>query len=152
MAITGLAESPFFELGLKINHSVRMCAKTRWIDFIFVLLAAGGMALLAGNARGADDAMPPEVKALIGMKIPAKAGNVVPGWKIMGSGMLGVKADTGQELGYEQLYQKNISIFLIYAMDKDHNRTIQDVRVLPRQILRYLIKDKANSGMKCNFE
>lgn len=43
-----------------------------------VLVVASGMALLVGNARGADEAMPPEVKALIGTKIPPKVKNHTP--------------------------------------------------------------------------
>lgn len=112
--------------------------KTTLRGFIFVLLAvAGEMVLLVGNAQGADEALPPEVKVLIGMKIPAKAGDVVPGWNVMGAGMLGVKTETGLALGYELLYQQNISIFVIDAKDKDLNRAILDAHVLPRQLMNY---------------
>lgn len=44
--------------------------KTTLRSFVFILLAvAGGMTPLLANAQGTDDAMPPEVKALIGMKL-----------------------------------------------------------------------------------
>src|SRR3989338_5643637 len=39
---------------------------------LLVFAMAGGMTLPVSNAQGADNAMPPEVSSLIGMKLPPK--------------------------------------------------------------------------------
>lgn len=118
--------------------------KAKFRSLIFVLLAAG-IALLTGNAQAADEALPPEVKALIGMKIPAKApGRTgdIPEWKTIVGGVLGSKPNDIQEMGLEELYRDGISIFVIDLMDKrDRSRTVLDARLLPRQLLSYEIKN-----------
>ena len=111
--------------------------KTTLRSFIFVLLAiAGGMALLAGNAQAADDALPPEVKALVGMKISLEApgnGNV-PGWVYLwGSGIVG-------EIYFSVLQQGKITVLAIESM-KDQSITIQDARVIPGNLLNFYMKD-----------
>ena len=110
--------------------------KITWICLNWLLI-------FSVNAQPVDEALPSEVKPLIGMKMPVKAGDVVPGWKIMGAGLLvlGAKGEVWPKLGYELLYQKNISIFVIDAIDEGHNRTILDARVLPEQFLSYTVKD-----------
>ncbi|MBU1214990.1 MAG: hypothetical protein KKF58_05800 [Gammaproteobacteria bacterium] len=107
---------------------------------VTALVVVGGFVMSAGNAQCADEPLPPEVKKLIGMRIPAKAGDVVPGWKVMGAGIFGVKTGAGQELGYELLYQQDISILVTDELDSDHSRTIIDARILPRQLLTYKVE------------
>lgn len=112
------------------------------LALVVLFLIASGAVVQAGDMPIQDEPLPPEVKKLIGMKIPAKAGDVVPGWKVIGAGMLVINSNAEKKLGYELLYQKNISIFLVDVMNGDRNRTIIDVRVLPRQLLNYTVRDE----------
>ncbi len=124
----------------------------------FLTLCASVLTLLvAENAKGEDEPLPPKVRKLIGMRTPAKAGDVVPGWTVQGAGLLGRKTEAGEELGYELLYQQNISVFLIDAKDTDLNRRIIDVRLLPRHLLNYEVRNgkiviRRNSSRFYEFE
>lgn len=112
---------------------------------LVVLAVAGGIALLAGNAQGADDAMPPEVQALIGMEIPdteSGMNGAVPEWKMKGGSLLENFLYPEQPLLIEELYQNKLSVFVIERLDrKKKSRTILDVAVLPRHMLNYNVKN-----------
>lgn len=120
--------------------------KTPMRGLVFDVLAVTVcMTLLAGNARGAENAMPLEVRALIGMRIQSEKqgefGNV-KGWKFKGWTTLNIFPNPGQTIGVEELYRDDMSIFAIVLTDKtDWSMTVLDVRVLPRQTLNYNVKN-----------
>lgn len=136
--------------------------------FIFILFTvAGGMVLLAGMAQGADDAMPPEVKALIGMKLPpvrVEGKDIkrdprlkplpqdyvqiqpasIPGWKPNGGWLLDKLSESKQNVGVEKLYRDDLLIFVVDLIDgNDKNKIILDAQVLPQKLLRYYVKNGA---------
>ena len=98
-------------------------------------MLAGGLALLAGNAQGADETLPPEVKALIGMKIPPKVvgkrGGDIPNFIQLNGGMLNrnIGNETPRaELGYEEgLVDKRWPVFIVSASHNDRTLEILDV-------------------------
>lgn len=109
-----------------------------------VQIFLGWLLLFSVNSQAADDAIPAEIKALIGNKIFAKTPKTVgdvPDWKITGGGTLVGTSIVETNLGYELRHKGNINIFWIDTIDSDYNRTILDVRVLPQSLLFYDIKD-----------
>ncbi|MDO8262212.1 MAG: hypothetical protein Q7T21_03195 [Gallionella sp.] len=112
---------------------------------LLVLAVAGGMTVMAGSAYCEGDVLPPEVRAMVGMRIPAKApgkGGDVPGWGRMGSYALDAATLPQQSLGVEELYRDNVSIFAIILLDeKDWSRTILDAQVIPQKLLWYYVKN-----------
>ena len=112
--------------------------KTILRSFTFVVLAvAGGMVMLAGNAQGVDEVTPPEVKALIGMKIPPKAQGrrgEVSGWvNLWGSGIV-------NSIFFEVWQRENITILAI-GSSIDQSTSILDARVIQGDLLWYYTKD-----------
>jgi hypothetical protein len=108
--------------------------KTNLRNFIFILFTVvGGLALLADNALGSDETLPPEVKALIGMKISLEApdnGNV-PGWdNLLGSEIV-------DEIYFNVRQKGNITVYTI----KNKNTTILDARVISGNLLNVYLKD-----------
>lgn len=116
--------------------------KTYLRGIIFVLFTVvGGMVLLIGNAQAGDDALPPEVKALIGMKIPSKIPGVpgsIPRWlSLWGAGIVNT-------IYFDELQRENITILTIELIDtKDQTISILDARVISRnpKELQYYVKD-----------
>ncbi len=98
-----------------------------WLSFLLV------------NAQAADGALPPEVKALIGMKIPPKAPGRqgdVPGWlDLDGKGIV-------NSIGFSILQKDKVTILAIDSVDpKDQTKTILDVRMIPGRLLNRYIQD-----------
>ena len=134
-------------------------------NIFLVFLAAGGIALLAGNALSADDALPPEVKELIGMKLPpvrVEGKDIkrdprlkplppdyvqiqpasIPGWKYKGGWLLDKPPIPKKHMGVEELYRGNLSIFVIDLIDEsDKSKIILDAQVLPQNLLLYYVKN-----------
>ena len=112
---------------------------------LLVLAVAGGMTVMAGSAYCEGDVLPPEVRAMVGMRIPAKAPGrqgSVPGWLRMGSYALDAAKRPLQSLGVEELYRDDVSIFVIDLLDeKDWSRTILDAQVMPQKLLWYYVKN-----------
>ena len=139
--------------------------KTTLRSLFFVLLAVGGMALLAGYARGTDETLPPEVKALIGINLPpvrVEGKDIkmdprlkplpsdyvriqpasIPGWKYKGGWLLNKSPQSKQRMGVEELYRGDLSIFVIDLIDEnDKSKTILDAQVLPQNLLLYYVKN-----------
>lgn len=109
-----------------------------------IFVAVAGMALLVGNAKAADEVMPPVVKALIGMKIPPKSlgrPGDVPGWvEIWGEGIGG-----SHPIYFSELQKGSVTILAITSIDDENQTTtILDGRVIPGNLLnRYLNKGKS---------
>lgn len=115
--------------------------KTILRSFIFVLFAvSGGMALLlAGNAHAANEELPQEVKALIGLKFQPKAPGmplVVPGWQYLYEGAM-----INNYMGFVELQRGNTAILAIESIDSPDQRTILDARVIQGEILQSFLKD-----------
>lgn len=110
-----------------------------------VFLATLGMTVFVGSAQCADEALPPEVQSLIGMKIQSeKQGEFgrIKNWESKGWSTLNIFPKPNQTMGVEELYQGDMSIFVIELMDKsDWSMTILDAQVLPRQMLNYSVKN-----------
>jgi hypothetical protein len=97
------------------------------------------LTLLLVDAQAADGALPPEVKVLIGMKIPPKAPGRqgdVPGWlDLDGQGIV-------NSIGFSILQKDKVTILAIDSVDpKDQTRTILDVRMIPGNLLNRYMKD-----------
>jgi hypothetical protein len=111
--------------------------KTTLRDVFFVLLAvSGGMAMLAGNAQAAEEPLPPEVKALIGMKVsPVVAGRtpgVIPNFiKSNGSGG-GRGADIYYEFG---VVASKWPVLLVERVYEDRAIEILNIQMLPSSLL-----------------
>lgn len=91
------------------------------------------LALVSVNIKAADDALPPEVKALIGIKIPAIAPGrrgEAPGWDNLGGSGIDLK------YFYEELQKGNITILVTRSINnKDYSTTTHDARVIPANLL-----------------
>lgn len=87
------------------------------------------------------DKNPPEVDALIGMRIPpivpGKKSGHIPGWASIGG------ASFNDWVGVSQVYSKYGSAIAVIRRDKDQSRLILDVKMLPPNILTYdLVNNK----------
>lgn len=98
-----------------------------WLSFILV------------NAQAADGVLSPEVKVLIGMKIPPKApgrSGDVPGWLDLDS------QGIANSIGFSILQKDSVTILAIDSVDpNDQTRTILDVRTIPGNLLNRYMKD-----------
>jgi len=119
--------------------------KTILRGLCFVLLTVGGMAFQSGRALAVEEPLPPEVKALIGMEVPAKAPGRpgdVPGWiSLWGSLIMGSETTDGDEFGFEIDQKANITILIVERLHK-FNKTILDARVIPGNLLPYYTEKK----------
>ena len=110
---------------------------------VFVVLSL--MMLKVINAQGEENTLTPELRSLVGMRIPANAQGMqgdVPGWFVMGSYALSAPKHKLLSMGVEELYRDDVSIFVIDIVDEmDWSRTILDVQVLPQNMLWYDIKN-----------
>jgi hypothetical protein len=90
----------------------------------------------AGHAR---DVNPPEVQALIGMRIPAKAPGrygSVPGWNASGGGIM--QETNGVSLSFTHLTNNRLVVLAISKnIESDWSRVILDAKALPLGMLSY---------------
>lgn len=91
-----------------------------------------------GHAR---DMNPPEVEALIGMRIPpiipGKKSGSIPGWTSIGG------TSFNDWVGASQIYSAHNSAIAVIRRDKDQSRLILDAKILPSRLLTYdLINNK----------
>lgn len=124
--------------------------KTTMKSLIFALLAVvGGLAMLAGNAQGAEEHLPSEVQALVGMKIPpeivGKSGSPIPKFIRFGGGMLNRKIGNETpraELIYEEgIVDEKWPVFIVYASHADKTREILDAQLLPKKLINWRYED-----------
>lgn len=119
--------------------------KTTLRSLTLALLAAvGSMALLA-NALAADEAMPPEVKALIGMKLPplvvGKSAARVPRLVVKDGGVLR-NDDAGGVLGMDLgLFADKWPIVAIVKINSERATEITDVLMLPPDLINWRLKN-----------
>lgn len=110
---------------------------------IAILLLIASEAVQAGDAAIQDEPLPPEVKKLIGMKIPTesvmRAGKYIPDFIRSGSGMLNKKI--GNEIPKAELvYEEGIvaskwPVFIVSAMHSNGVLEILDARLLPEDLI-----------------
>ncbi len=112
--------------------------KTTIRNFIFVLIAVGGMSLHALNALGADDAMPSEVQVLIGMKIPPKVKGTarasIPNFVSKGGEWGAISYEEGMVGG-------KWPVFIVERIDADRSLEILDVQMLPINLIDWRYVD-----------
>ena len=105
---------------------------------LFALVGAISL-LLAGSAQCADESLPPEVKALVGMKFQPEAPGkplVVPGWQYLNEGAL-----INDSIGFVVLQRGTVTILAIESIDSPDRRTILDARVIQGDVLQTFLKD-----------
>lgn len=110
-----------------------------------LLLIASGSVVLAGDAPIPDEPLPPEVKKLIGMKIPpkniGKSGAPIPNFIRFGEGNLNrqIGDETPRaELGYEEgLFDEKWPVFIVSSSHDDRTLEILDVRLLPKKLINW---------------
>lgn len=103
------------------------------------------MLLLVGNAQGADEPLPPEVKKLVGMKIPPKVNGrtpaAIPGFIRLSGRMLdrqiGIETSRAELISEEGLLDEKWPVFIVYASHADKTREILDVRLLPKNLINW---------------
>lgn len=126
-------------------------------SLVFILCTvAGGMGLLAGNAQAADEVMPPEVKALIGMKfsplVVGKAAAQVPRLVVKDAGLLR-NDDTRGMLGYNLgLFADKWPILVIEKISKEQAMEITDVMKLPQDLIDWRLTHGKFEGVAGRFD
>ncbi len=122
-----------------------MKAMTKGLIAALLLLASGTVALGADNAPIQDEPLPPEVKALIGMKIPPVIKDREPGrtpkFIRFSEGMLNrqIGNETPKaELGYEEgIIGEKWPVFIVSAVHKDLTIEILDIHLLPKNLINW---------------
>lgn len=131
-------------VGIQQTISMRFPIKlsTKLATFCFSALLCFAAGIPTSYAR---DKNPPEVEALIGMKIPSeKQGSFgkIPGWKSKTWTALSIFPQPQQDISVEELYRDDEFIFVIKLFDKkDWSTTILDAQILPLRLLEYQIKN-----------
>lgn len=104
---------------------------------VTALVVVGGMVMSAGYAQCADEPLLPEVKKLIGMKIPpastGKRGKI-PEWDILWGNMV------DDRKGFEVI-QRGAVIVLLIGQFVDQTATVLDARVIPGEQLRFYLEN-----------
>lgn len=119
-------------------------------NFILVFLAIiCGMVLLTNAAHAEDELLPPEVKKLIGMKIPPKVvgqrGGDIPNFIRFGGGML--NRQIGNEIAKAELvFEEGLvgekwPVFIVAASYGDRTLEILDARLLPKKLINWRYKN-----------
>jgi len=109
---------------------------------LLVFAMAGGMTLPVSNAQGADNAMPPEVSSLIGMKLPPKItveGNRtadIPEFIYLGGALR--SEESGVSLAYDEgLASGKWPVFLIERIYENKTTVILDAQMLPANLMEW---------------
>jgi hypothetical protein len=133
---------------------------------LLVFAVAGGMSLLVVSAQGADDKLPPEVRVLIGMKLPAvriegtdikrapwakplssdyvrMSPARVPGFIYAGGALVYENDKSINWLAYsEVLADGKWPVFIIERIYEDKSTEILDAQMLPAKLLEWPYVDK----------
>lgn len=113
---------------------------------IAVLAVVGDIALQAGNARATDEAMPPEVKKLIGMKLPPKVAGRVPAlipdfYEVTGA-LVGQDEHQENEIAYsEGVVGNKWKVFIVERISTDKSVEILDAQILPENLIEWRLDD-----------
>lgn len=110
-------------------------------NFISILLAiACGMVLLINIVHAEDEPLPPEVKALIGMKIPPKENGRsgdIPKFTRLGGALI-QEDELGNALAYDEgLIDGKWSVFFVERILRDKTTEILDVQLLPVSLIQW---------------
>jgi hypothetical protein len=106
--------------------------RTSWIVF-------GILLLLLINAQAAENTLPPEIKALIGLKFKPEAPGkplVVPGWQYLYGGAM-----ITNSIAFIELQREEIAVLAIESIDSPDERTILDAKVIQGEFLQSFLKD-----------
>lgn len=112
-----------------------------------LLLIVSGAVVLAGDAPIQDEPLPPEVKKLIGMKLPPEIINMkqreIPGFVTVRGGILAgpEKEDTSAITYAEGLLDEKITVFFIERIYPDRTMEILDARLLPAALLSWRLEE-----------
>jgi hypothetical protein len=116
---------------------------------VLLLIASGAVVMAADNAPIQDEPLPPEVRKLIGMKIPPKVVGRepahIPNFSLFGGSLLNWQigyATPKADLAYEEgmLYEK-WPVFFVIAFHSDKTLEILDARLLPGKLLNWRYKN-----------
>lgn len=107
-----------------------------------VFAVAVGMSVMAGSAYCRDISLPPEVQALVGMKIPpvikgkvSVARGSIPGFFMLGSSGSGETSD-GRNIGLETgVLASGRPMLFVTGIHKDLTTEILDVLMLPPDLI-----------------
>lgn len=112
---------------------------------LLVFAMAGGMSVMAGSAYCRDISLPPEVQALIGMKIPpvikGEAGGSIPGFFVLGSSAAVTGSGSspiieGMEIGFETgVLASGRPMLFVRGHDKNLTTKIFDALMLPPDLI-----------------
>jgi hypothetical protein len=110
-----------------------------WMVLGWLLLAS---ALLASNAQCADEPLPPEVKALIGMKLPPKVVGkkqaLIPDFKEVGGALVDTDEKQGSSLAYsEGVVGNKWPVFIVERIASDRSAEILDAKMLPENLIEW---------------
>lgn len=127
---------------------------------LLVFVMTGGMTLPVSNAQGADNAMPPEISSLIGMKLPPKVVGKkaadIPEFIYLGSALR--SEESGSSLAYDEgLAGGKWPVFLIERIYKDKTTVILDAQMLPANLMEWrfvggqftFLKDRFKLSDRC---
>lgn len=136
--------------------------KKRGLFYVFIIVS---WLIGATPASLAGEKNPPEVEALIGMRLKwfpvAGSGKneEIPGWTFKRWASLNISPQPKQSIGVEEIYQGNGSFAFVVDLADAANRirTILDAQALPRQLLGYTVKKdkivwKKNTRQLYHFE
>lgn len=114
--------------------------------FAATLLGWSLMVLVAGNAQGADEVMPPEVKAIIGMKLSPKVVGrkqaEIPGFHRITGALIGQDELQGNMLAYDEgVVGDKWPVFIVVRIASDQSAEILDAQMLPANLIEWRLVD-----------
>lgn len=120
------------------------------------LLGWAVMVLLAGNAQGADDVLPPEVRALVGMKVPpkivGKEPSPIPDFYYLGGALVDEDVKQDSSLAYsEGVVAGKWPVFIVRRIASDRSAEILDARVLPDNLIGWRFNGKDIEYLKGRY-
>jgi hypothetical protein len=136
--------------GSRISKTTLKCL------ILALVVSVGGMTLLAGDALAADEAMPAEVKALIGMKFPplviGKAAAHVPRL-VVKDGEVMRNDNAGGVLALDLgLFADKWPILVAEKISKERAMEITDVLMLPQDLIDWRLINGKFEGVAGRFD
>lgn len=146
---------------VKLTPLIHVLSQIRRCLLVFAM--AGGMTLPVSNAQGADNAMPPEVSSLIGMKLPPKVVGKktadIPNFIRLGGAL--ISEELGNSLAYDEgIVGEKWPIFFIERIYGDRTTVILDSQMLPANLMEWqfiggqftFLKDRFKLSDRCKGE